>query len=50
MKIQNFMQAMLFEKIKRNKKTHIFALSKNSAKRMMVVRGIGAVPDLPRGV
>ena len=45
----NIMQAMLSEK-KKNKKNSYFRLVKKSVKRMMVVRGIGAVPNLPRGV
>ena len=50
MKIQNLMQALLSEKIKKLKKIIFLPCKKNSAKRVMFVRGIGAAPSLPHGV
>ena len=39
-----------FLKNKKNKKLIFLPCNKNSAKRMMFVRGIGAAPSLPHGV
>ena len=47
---EDFYAGTAFLENKKIKKLIFLPCKKNSAKRMMFVRGIGAVPDLPRGV